>query len=187
MMANDFSKELMHYGVQGMHWGERNGPPYPLKKTSIYRSTSRSKTAKAHSTDMNRIFKTLSERDKTLVVPRYSEDKSRMIVDEGDANPILSVMTRYKDIPVSFIAAWADGDGSAEVALATNSRYHGKGEASKVVKKFMKEFADKPVDGIKTLYWDAWQDNYGSRKLAEKAGFKYQSTNDGWVTYKYDV
>ena len=22
--------ELYHHGVQGMHWGERNGPPYPL-------------------------------------------------------------------------------------------------------------------------------------------------------------
>ena len=27
---NDFAKELMHHGIQGMHWGERNGPPYPL-------------------------------------------------------------------------------------------------------------------------------------------------------------
>lgn len=27
---NSFAKELMHHGIQGMHWGERNGPPYPL-------------------------------------------------------------------------------------------------------------------------------------------------------------
>ena len=26
-MHNDF---LMHHGIKGMHWGERNGPPYPL-------------------------------------------------------------------------------------------------------------------------------------------------------------
>lgn len=25
-----YKKELKHHGVQGMHWGERNGPPYPL-------------------------------------------------------------------------------------------------------------------------------------------------------------
>lgn len=24
---NSFAKELMHHGIQGMHWGERNGPP----------------------------------------------------------------------------------------------------------------------------------------------------------------
>ena len=29
-MNNQWSKELMHHGIQGMHWGERNGPPYPL-------------------------------------------------------------------------------------------------------------------------------------------------------------
>lgn len=27
---NSFAKELMHHGIQGMHWGKRNGPPYPL-------------------------------------------------------------------------------------------------------------------------------------------------------------
>ena len=25
------SDELYHHGIQGMHWGQRNGPPYPLK------------------------------------------------------------------------------------------------------------------------------------------------------------
>jgi hypothetical protein len=27
---NEYSKELFHHGVLGMHWGDRNGPPYPL-------------------------------------------------------------------------------------------------------------------------------------------------------------
>ena len=30
---NHWTKELMHHGIQGMHWGERNGPPYPLDST----------------------------------------------------------------------------------------------------------------------------------------------------------
>ena len=30
---NQWTKELMHHGIQGMHWGERNGPPYPLDST----------------------------------------------------------------------------------------------------------------------------------------------------------
>lgn len=30
-MRNDFeSNYLAHHGILGMHWGRRNGPPYPL-------------------------------------------------------------------------------------------------------------------------------------------------------------
>ena len=25
--------ELYHYGIKGQHWGQRNGPPYPLSST----------------------------------------------------------------------------------------------------------------------------------------------------------
>lgn len=25
--------ELKHHGIQGMHWGQRNGPPYPLSRS----------------------------------------------------------------------------------------------------------------------------------------------------------
>lgn len=27
---NRLTRELFHHGAQGQHWGERNGPPYPL-------------------------------------------------------------------------------------------------------------------------------------------------------------
>lgn len=34
-MRNDYnSKYLEHHGILGMHWGERNGPPYPLDSSS---------------------------------------------------------------------------------------------------------------------------------------------------------
>lgn len=29
-MKNDYRDYIMHHGIKGMHWGERNGPPYPL-------------------------------------------------------------------------------------------------------------------------------------------------------------
>lgn len=35
---NEFTKDaLYHHGVKGMHWGERNGPPYPISKASKFK------------------------------------------------------------------------------------------------------------------------------------------------------
>lgn len=31
-MANEAAEKLEHHGIDGMHWGVRNGPPYPLTK-----------------------------------------------------------------------------------------------------------------------------------------------------------
>ena len=28
-------EELMHYGVKGMKWGVRNGPPYPIDRERV--------------------------------------------------------------------------------------------------------------------------------------------------------
>lgn len=35
-MGNEYQNMLMHRGVVGMKWGEKNGPPYPLKNNNNY-------------------------------------------------------------------------------------------------------------------------------------------------------
>lgn len=52
---------LAHYGIQGMHWGERNGPPYPLgtsqlssKERRLYKKKARQYTKQLNKLDQER-------------------------------------------------------------------------------------------------------------------------------------
>lgn len=40
---DDYPKELIHHGVKGQKWGVRNGPPYPLTKKKVEKSSSNDK------------------------------------------------------------------------------------------------------------------------------------------------
>ena len=41
--ARDKDVELQHHGIDGMHWGVRNGPPYPLSEARARLDSAKSK------------------------------------------------------------------------------------------------------------------------------------------------
>lgn len=43
---NDYRNYLQHHGIKGMHWGEQNGPPYPLS-TRVHNMVVRNKQKRA--------------------------------------------------------------------------------------------------------------------------------------------
>ena len=43
---NDYRNYLQHHGIKGMHWGEQNGPPYPLS-TKVHNMVIRGKQKRA--------------------------------------------------------------------------------------------------------------------------------------------
>lgn len=51
MLDGDY---LEHHGIKGQHWGERNGPPYPLNKIS---------TEKLHKKHSRAVEKVVEQRD----------------------------------------------------------------------------------------------------------------------------
>lgn len=47
---------LAHHGIPGMHWGERNGPPYPLRPMQYTKEELREKkkAAKSYSKELSK-------------------------------------------------------------------------------------------------------------------------------------
>ena len=43
---NDYRNYLQHHGIKGMHWGEQNGPPYPLS-TKVHNMVIRGREKRA--------------------------------------------------------------------------------------------------------------------------------------------
>lgn len=76
--------ELLHYGILGMKWGQRNGPPYPLKGRQLS-SSERYKRYKKKRVHPNSSFnkkhfdRTLTEHD---VMSTLSYDENRL--ENGD-------------------------------------------------------------------------------------------------------
>lgn len=47
-------KELYHYGIPGMHWGQKNGPPYPLSESKHESVVSKAKRVYGEAKEANR-------------------------------------------------------------------------------------------------------------------------------------
>lgn len=77
--------ELYHHGVPGMHWGVRNGPPYPLDRANskyVGKTIFISGSSKTQTLDSDYYRKKLP-RDITKQIDRYLDARSKIIV--GDA------------------------------------------------------------------------------------------------------
>lgn len=101
-------------------------------------------------------------------------------------NALKTFMTKYKDIPVSSLSIWNEGDGEVALTVMTREGYQGKGYASAAMNLGMKWIEDNK--DIMTAYWDVRLDNTSSINLAKKYGFrKMPGTNkkrSEWTTYR---
>ena len=161
--------ELYHHGVKGQKWGVRKGPPYPLTKVT-----------KGNINSSNEIFSTLTKEEKNLVFGNNSYDNPPRKFIKKDAAKYLidQVLVKYGDVPISAADIWNQGNGEVSISIMTRNdpKYRKKGFSDKAVKAAIKAF-EKSKD-LKIMSWGAWEQNKGSRRLAEKNGFKYVRTSD---------
>lgn len=73
---------LEHFGIPGMHWGDRNGPPYPLNKTKVQKLRERRKKLKEKEKEQNLRFENAKLKRKIEEDKRNEKIEARKHQDE---------------------------------------------------------------------------------------------------------
>lgn len=188
--ARDCSEAIEHHGIKGQKWGVRR---YQYEDGSLteegrrrYLLASRVRRAAKTRDYVEDIVKSFTPEQRKAfgLVPDEIEYLS---IQQGEY-----VLKRYLktvgQTPVAFLDILDTGDGIATVAVGTRQGYSGKGYATELGKKAAK-WVDTNKAGINTLTWTPFAYNTGSRKVAEKAGFKLNprdktKTGERWIEYK---
>lgn len=176
---------IAHHGIKGQKWGVRRfqNSDGSLTEEGVYRY--RVKKAARTKSEVDEIYNSLSKEDKRLLgddVP----SKEYLTLQEGEY-VVKRFLSRDGNTPAAFLDIMTTTkQGHLTVALATKPEYRAQGRALKLAqqgKKWFEKNADKY--NYVHLSWGAYAENTGSRKIAEKAGFKYEPENStaDWAEY----
>lgn len=176
-MSRYWDDYLCHYGRKGMKWGQH-----------IFSRTSSKKSSRNRKA-FNAIYNSLDVNDKMKVTGARNEsqiDKELMSSLMYDRYVAKNFVTRVGSKPVSALAVEKLNDRQASISLLTDPKQRGKGFASTATNKAM-NWIEKG-SSFTEVYWDVRADNIGSRRIAEKHGFKEDyKTSDGWISYSKSI
>lgn len=162
--------ELYHHGVEGMSWGKRNGPPYPLNasgKASLRKQLFRKK--KKQQTDDVKRYSDMSDEEKT--------EAKQKAIREGNIREAYANKDEYSDQELQ--AVRNRFRLNQEVSqLARENVKTGKQKADEIASKFetvarlTNAVANTAVNGIK-IY------NSLGAVMAKVNGTNFQPINTG--------
>lgn len=163
----------MHYGVPGMRWGHR--------KERIVTKKSRRNMA-----DHENIFKTLNAQQREFL--NGGHDSSKYIPEGYEAykyGVYKQKLLKIGKTPMSFVDAWGrtkPENGEVILAIATNSKYQGKGYGSRILKEMVNDL--KLDTKISEITYLADVNNKASNKMALANGFEFLKLNSYTVNGK---
>lgn len=198
----DYTTYLVHHGIKGQKWGVRRyqNPDGTLtaegKKRLYYRNNVLRN--RPHTNDVNEIVSSMSKEDKERLGAELDEPWINVNREAETLSGIANTFVeKIGNTPVAFAEAWIredkNGKRVGQIAIGTRSgdQYRGKGAATRAFKsldEWVSRYGNKTLD---ELEWWARDDNVGSRKIAEKAGFEYDekksSEYEGWSYYRKKV
>lgn len=184
--------------IKGMKWGVRryqnpDGTLTAAGKKKIQDKRRFEKTVKSEH-DIDNIVSSLSEEDRKYM----GFSTSNELYKTPDEYKLVAYryIQKYGDTPIAFFDLNEYDSGlNAVVATRKGEQYRSKGYATNAVKRGLAWY-DKHKDQLnKPIIWWVEKENIGSRKLAEKTGFKRDRSieksddewlRNNWVKYVYD-
>lgn len=192
---------IAHYGIRGMHWGDRLYQNYDGSLTPAgrihYGVGNKKRLSSEEISSVEDILSSMSRKDQSLIN-----------ISRKDIHKYASGSKEYYDIVARFIEKDADNipvafldfqnyDGKLSVTIGTRGeeKYRNKGYASRVSKRGM-DWVENNKQALSEKYseilWLPKSQNKGSRKLAEKNGFVLEESFKNYipgstVTYKRRV
>lgn len=184
--------------IKDMKWGVRryqnpDGALTAAGKKKIRDKRRFEKTVKSEH-DVDNIVSSLSEEDRKYMGFSTSDE----LYKTPDEYKLVAYryIQKYGDTPIAFFDLNEYDSGlNAVVATRKGEQYRSKGYATNAVKRGLAWY-DKHKDQLnKPIIWWAEKENIGSRKLAEKTGFKRDRSieksddewlQNNWVKYVYD-
>ena len=173
--------DLQHHGKLGMHWGERNGPPYPLdrssrsaseKKAGRKKSLSsgkgifgRRKKAKADRVAKANAKKIVEERLKQKEADEFFEKNKEKILRSGKAKDILVNQARLTNQELN--EAVNRMDLNERISNHANKQTVTKWQQiDRIIRGPVKDMTDWTEQGIKT--WNAMAKIYNTTSAGKK-------------------
>ena len=170
---------LKHYGVKGQKWGVRR---YQNEDGSYTEEGKRRAYALRTHKDVEKIFSSFSKKDKQLrdAGENDTEYMSREATSYWVAKRFIA---KYKDEPVAFFDVIKSPDSKdAQIAIGDDSKYRGKGYASRIAERGSK-WIDRHMDEFNKVEWGAYKENEASIKLAKKNNFELDRETDNFAVY----